>query len=271
MKKKSLSEFLKKPQPKSPANGELKKAIEEVQLKLLRIQQGAWHSKERVIIMLEGFDAAGKGGLIRKITENLDPRGLRVHPIGPPNEIEQGKHWLYRFWKLLPAKGDLAIFDRSWYGRVLVERVDKIAKKEDWMRAYEEINEFERQLVNDGIHVIKIFLAISKKEQLKRFEDRLNDPYKQWKITEDDLHARRHWNDYVIAMDDVFAKTDTKIAPWHLIGADNKSQARLAALTLIEKQLHPLELWIEKRAKVLGKRDLKKELALLEKEAILLK
>jgi polyphosphate kinase 2 (PPK2 family) len=228
-----------------------KDEIEELQLKMLRIQQGVWHKKERAVIVFEGFDAAGKGGAIRKLTEVLDPRGFKVHPIGPPTPEEQGKHWLYRFWTLLPAPGTIAIFDRSWYGRVLVERVDKLTPEARWKQAYNEINQFESMLKSDGIEVVKIFLGISKSEQLKRFKDRMQDPYKQWKLTPDDLRARKKWNQYVGAVEDIFKHTGKQVCPWHLIHADNKHFTRLEVLKAVTTRLKPAGVWMEKNA---GKR-----------------
>lgn len=223
--------------------------IKKLQLEMLRIQQGVWHRKDRVIIMFEGFDASGKGGAIRNLTEVLDPRSVKVHPIAAPTADEKGKHWLYRFWVNLPAPGHIAIFDRSWYGRVLVERVDKLIPKEQWKEAYEEINEFERTLQKDGIIIIKIFLAITKDEQLKRFHDRLNDPYKQWKLTLDDVKARSKWDEYVKAVDEMFSKTNPKSSPWHLILGNNKPYARSQTLEVVTTQLVYWRKWMEKQAK----------------------
>lgn len=225
-------------------NGHLKK----LQLKMLRIQQGVWHCKERVIIAFEGVDAAGKGGAIRRMTENLDPRGVHVHPIGAPDPVEQGKHYLYRFWKKLPEKGSIAVFDRSWYGRVLVERVEKLIHKKEWERAYDEINHFEKMLHDDGVKIIKIFLKISKKEQLKRFEDRLNDPYKNWKITPEDIRNRSKWNDYQKAHDQMIKKTDTKHGPWYIIETDDKDKAREKVLEVVTKELKSIHDWMEDNA-----------------------
>jgi len=233
-----------------------KKDLDKLQLRMLTIQQGIWHQKKRAIIVFEGFDAAGKGGAIRKITEVLDPRGVRVHPIGPPSEIEQGKHWLYRFWKKLPEPGTIAIFDRSWYGRVLIERVEGLAKRKHLNRAYSEINQFEKILQDDGISLIKIFLAISKDEQLKRFESRLKDPYKHWKLSKDDLHAREKWGEYVKAADQMFYRTNTRSAPWKLITANNKHFTRRKVLTSVTNDLRELEFWMKKEASRLGKRSL---------------
>ena len=177
-------------------NENYKDEIKKLQLQILRIQQGIYRSKSRLILVFEGVDAAGKGGVIRRITENLDPRGVHVHPIGVPNPEDQGKHYLYRFWMRLPAPGMICIFDRSWYGRVLVERVNKLIPKDTWNRAYTEINQFEKMLTDDGVHLLKFCLKISKAEQKKRFEERQRDPYKQWKITKEDLQNRAKWNEY---------------------------------------------------------------------------
>ena len=229
-----------------------------LQLKMLRIQQGVFHKKDRVVIIFEGFDAAGKGGAIRKLTENLDPRSVKVVPIGAPNAEEQGKHWLYRFWKELPPAGQITIFDRSWYGRVLVEKVEKLTSAEKLKRAYDEINEFEALLQNDGITVIKIFLAITKDEQLERFHDRLNDPYKQWKISMDDINARKKWSDYVKAVDEFLIKSNPSSAPWHLIPANSKRFTRREVLKIVTGQLKDQEAWMEKAAQKYDKAKLTK-------------
>ena len=180
-----------------------------------------------VVVAFEGWDAAGKGGAIKRLTEKLDPRGYAVYPIGAPNEEERKRHYLWRFWTRLPDRGRWAIFDRSWYGRVLVERVEGLCKKEAWKRAYREINEFERQLIDDGVVLVKIFLAITKHEQKKRFEERVNDPYKRWKIGPEDWRNREHWDQYLEAAEEMFAETNSKIAPWRVIGANRKWHARL--------------------------------------------
>lgn len=245
-KKLSLSKLLKNKSLFKNGDEDFKKEIEKLQQKMLRIQQGVWHDKDRVIIMFEGFDAAGKGGAIRKLTEMLDPRGFRVHPIGAPTEEEKGKHWLYRFWRDLPEPGSIAIFDRSWYGRVLVERVDKLTKEKVWKRSFEEINQFEAMLQNDGIHLIKIFLGITKDEQLKRFEERLTNVNKHWKIGPDDIRARKKWSDYVEAVDDLFQKTNSKSAPWHLIAANDKPFTRHQVLKIVTNNLEELEERLEK-------------------------
>jgi polyphosphate kinase 2 (PPK2 family) len=214
--------------------------------KQLELAQHAYlFTGDRAVIVFEGMDAAGKGGTIRRIAWALDPRSLYVWPIGAPNAIEQKQHYLQRFWSRMPAKGQLAIFDRSWYGRVLVERVEGFAKPEAWKRAYGEINDFERQLTDEGIRVIKIFLSVSKDEQLRRFEDRLRDPLKRWKLSYEDFRNRDKWDDYVEAIEDMFDKTSTKHAPWHAIQSDHKPSARLAAIGEIVKALHKGMKWHE--------------------------
>jgi polyphosphate kinase 2 (PPK2 family) len=207
--------------------------LKKLQLKMLSIQQTYYHEQRRAIIVFEGWDAAGKGGAIRRLTEKLDPRGFHVWPIGPPIPEEQGRHYLYRFWTKLPAPGQLAIFDRSWYGRVLVERVESLIKKPVWQRAYDEINEFERMLVDDGVRLVKIFLHITPDEQLRRFAERLSNPYKRWKLTEADISSHQHWDDYAEAVEDMFDRTSTKAAPWTAIHGNKKWVARVEALRTI--------------------------------------
>ena len=245
--------------PKLPKD-ESEAQIKDLQLCMVRVQQGLWHQKKRAIIAFEGFDAAGKGGAIQRITENLDPRGFKVHPIGPPSRDEQGKHWLYRFWKGLPSPGTLAIFDRTWYGRVLVERVEGMAEKSAWKRAYGEINEFERMLTDDGVDIIKVFFAISKDEQLKRFEERLTDPYKQWKLTSADIEARKHWGKYVEAVDEMIEKTSLSNSKWQIIPADHKSYARVEALKIVTKVLERHSTWMEIRVGQSEQKSLKQAL-----------
>ncbi|OQW47470.1 MAG: hypothetical protein A4S09_15220 [Proteobacteria bacterium SG_bin7] len=267
MKSLSLSRILKN--SKSFRNGEpvdYKKEIQELQLKMLRIQQGIWHRKSRAIIVLEGFDASGKGGAIRKLTEVLDPRGIHVYPVGPPSLEEQSRHWLYRFWTKIPERGIIAIFDRSWYGRVLVERVENLTEKQNWKRAYSEINYFEQMLQDDGVELVKVFLAISKDEQLKRFEDRLRDPYKQWKLTKDDLKSRKKWDDYVEAVDQMFNETNTQYSKWHVIPANYKHFARREILRCVTSELKLCQDWIEQQAKRFGKRSLAEAMKSLGEE-----
>lgn len=234
--------------------------LKNLQLQMLRIQQGIWHSKRRTLILFEGFDASGKGGAINRLIEPLDSRGVMVYPFGPPTPEEQGKHYLYRFWTKLPAPGCISIFDRTWYGRVLVERIEKLTPKNRWLQAYDEINQTEKILFDDGIDIVKIFLAISAKEQMKRFQQRLNDPYKQWKLTPDDIEARKHWNGYVKATDDMLKKTNNPFAPWHLVLACDKLYTRIKVLEIVTSALHHHYKWIENQAHHYKIKDLKKAL-----------
>ena len=246
--------------------------LAKLQKELLHIQQTYWHEKRRAIIVFEGWDAGGKGGCIRRVTEPLDARGFHVWPISAPTAEEQGKHYLYRFWTRLPAPGTLAIFDRSWYGRVLVERVEGFASKEQWRRAYDEIKQFERMLTDDGVRIVKLFLHITPEEQLDRFRERLTNPYKRWKLTEEDLRNRSRWDEYVAAIEDMFDHTSTPNAPWTAVPANAKWYARLHVLETINRTLRegvtiappPIDLDLAKTAaEVLGIRigavaDLKK-------------
>jgi polyphosphate kinase 2 (PPK2 family) len=218
-----------------------KKAYEEelqkLQLELLKAELKTREAARAVVIAFEGWDAAGKGGAIKRLTEKLDPRGYIVYPIGPPSEEERKRQYLWRFWVRMPDRGRWTIFDRSWYGRVLVERVEGFAKKKEWKRAFREINDFERQLVDDGMVLVKIFLAITKDEQKRRFHEREHDPYKRWKIGPEDWRNREHWDAYVEAAEEMFAETSSDIAPWKVIGADRKWHARLAVLKHVLKRL----------------------------------
>jgi len=182
----------------------------------------------------EGWDAGGKGGNIRRVIRELDPRGYEVIPIAAPQGDEKTHHYLWRFWRALPKAGHFTVFDRSWYGRVLVERVEGFAAPRDWMRAYSEINEFEQQLVEYGCVVTKFWLHVSKEEQLRRFEARQNDPAKQWKITEEDWRNRAKWDEYWEAVSDMLDRTSTAHAPWTIIEGNDKLHARIQSLqTLI--------------------------------------
>ena len=216
---------------------EYRAQLEKLQLKLMTLQHGAYQQGHRCVIVTEGIDAAGKGGLIRRATAFMDPRGYRVHPIGAPTEDELAEHYLQRFWRRLPKQGQTVIFDRSWYGRVLVERVDQLASESTWKRAYREINEFEQQMVDDGIIVIKLFLSISKDEQLERFKERMDEPKKRWKITPDDILNRQNWDAYQDAFEDMLNKTSAPKREWHLIAANNKKHARLDAMQHIADSL----------------------------------
>ena len=188
-----------------------------------------------VVLVFEGWDASGKGGTIRRLMEPVDPRHYAVHSIVKPTQEELDHNYLWRFWNRLPRRGDIAIFDRSWYGRVLVERIEGFATKPEWSRAYEEINQFEQALVEDHHVIVKFFLHISKEEQKKRFEARAKDPLKSWKLNDEDLRNRKKWDAYEDAIEDMFQRTDTKAAPWHVIAAEDKKLARITVAELVIK------------------------------------
>lgn len=211
--------------------------IRDQQKQLQLLQQVYLAGGQRAVIVLEGWDAAGKGGLIRRIAWAMDPRSLHVWPVAAPNEVERRQHYLQRFWSRLPLSGQFAIFDRSWYGRVLVERVEGFIEKPVWKRGYQEINDFERILTDEGVRLVKIFLHITKEEQHKRFCERMDDPLKRWKLSDEDIRNRRRWEEYEVAIDEMFDKTSTKAAPWDIIFADDKRAARVAALGHIIKAL----------------------------------
>jgi polyphosphate:AMP phosphotransferase len=189
------------------------------------------------VIVFEGWDAAGKGGAIRRVTASLDARDYQVIPVAAPTDEERARHYLWRFWRHLSRAGRITIFDRSWYGRVLVERVERLATEAEYMRAYGEITHFEEQLVNDGILVVKFWIHISKAEQLRRFRDRSGTAYKRWKITEEDWRNRKRWTEYTIAVNDMVARTSTKIAPWTLVEGNDKNFARIKVLKVLADRL----------------------------------
>jgi polyphosphate kinase 2 (PPK2 family) len=188
-----------------------------------------------VILVYEGWDAGGKGGNIKRVTERLDPRGYVVHAIAAPQGDDASRHYLYRFWRRLPEAGQIAIFDRSWYGRVMVERIEGFCTEEEWKRAYREINHFERQLVDFGTILFKFWIHISKEEQLRRFESRSHDKLRRWKLTEEDWRNREKWDVYFEAVNEMLVKTSTATAPWTIVEGDNKWYARVKVLkTLVD-------------------------------------
>lgn len=222
--------------PKKPIS-KAREKVDKLQLELLRVQQALFQQQKRAIILMEGTDTAGKGGVIRRLTRHMDPRGVHVWPIGAPAEWEQSRHYLYRFWQKLPEPGEITVFDRTWYGRVLVERVEGYAEQNEWKRAYNELVEFERQLVDDGVILIKLFLNLSKEAQGERLLARVKEPTKRWKITISDMQSRLLWDDYQQAYEDMLNKTATKNVPWYVVGADDKEHARVKCLTIIRDEL----------------------------------
>ncbi len=214
-------------------------AVELVALqnRLTRIQAAYIMHKRSAIIAFEGWDASGKGGVIQRLTAGLDPRYYQVWPIAAPTREERERHFLWRFWTRLPARGEINVFDRTWYGRVLVERVEGFATEVEWKRAYDEINEFEAQQKDDGVTIVKLFLHTTQATQDKRFHDRLADPWKQWKTGADDYRNRARRADYLNAYRDMFERTDTRWAPWKVIDANNKKSARIAAGNYVADRL----------------------------------
>ncbi len=213
------------------------KELAEGQARLSLLQRRAIKHGLSTILVFEGWDAAGKGGAIRRVTESLDARDYQVIPIAAPTDEERAHHYLWRFWRHLSRKGRLTIFDRSWYGRVLVERVEGFATEAEYMRGYGEINHFEEQLANHGILLLKFWIHISKAEQLRRFKDRTRTSYKRWKITDEDYRNRKRWEDYTIAVNEMVERTSTKIAPWTLVAGNDKNLARIKVVTTLADRL----------------------------------
>ena len=190
-----------------------------------------------MIIVFEGWDAAGKGGDIHRLVKELNPRLYRVVPVGPPNDIEKVHHYLWRFCEKIHTAGYITIFDRSWYGRVLVERVERLCSEEEWKRAYREINEFEKIITGTGAIILKFWLQIDKDTQLERFKSRQNDPKKSWKITDEDWRNRSKWKEYQIAVDEMLQKTSTFNAQWTIVESNNKRYSRIRILKTITETL----------------------------------
>lgn len=209
--------------------------IKDLQERFRSAQYALYRKRLPLVIAFEGWDAAGKGGCIKRLTQRLDPRGYQVVPIAAPNDLERSHHYLWRFWVSFPKGGHVAIFDRSWYGRVLVERVEKFASEEAWRRSYGEINEMELHWCRFGARVLKFWLHINQEEQLRRFEDRKNTPEKNWKITDEDWRNREKWPQYEAAVEEMLWRTSTAHAPWTIVEANDKPFARIKVLrTVVE-------------------------------------
>lgn len=218
---------------------ELKAAWER--LAQLRLTLGGLIGKRQLgpplCIVFEGWDASGKGGSIKRLVAPLDPRHVRIAQFAAPSPDELRHHFLHRFWPALPGWGGMTVFDRSWYGRILVERVEELASREQWLRAYDEINSFERSLADEGTIVVKLWLHISKEEQLKRFESRAADPLKAWKLTADDWENREKRPQYEEAIEDMLARTDQPHARWRLISAESKRYARVRVVRVVSEEI----------------------------------
>ena len=216
---------------------EYDRKLAQLQGKLSRLSRAAWEKKVSSVLVFEGWDAAGKGGTVRRLTSAMDARLYRVVPIAAPTDEERAHQYLWRFWRHIPRAGRVTIFDRSWYGRVLVERVEGFAREDEWKRAFQEINEFEDQLVEHGIMVTKFWVHISKEEQLRRFKERQKTEFKQYKITDEDWRNRKQWNAYEAAINEMVVRTSTRGAPWVIVAGNDKRFARIQVLETVCRRL----------------------------------
>jgi AMP-polyphosphate phosphotransferase len=216
---------------------EYRRHLVRYQVALRQLGYQVYVQKRPVVIVFEGWDAAGKGGAIKRLTDRLDPRGYAVYPIATPAGEDATHHYLYRFWRRLPERGQIAIFDRSWYGRVMGERIEGVCTEAEWKRAYREINQFERQLCDFGTVVFKFWLHISKDEQVRRFEERAGAPYKAWKLTDEDWRNHEKWDLYEVAVEEMVLKTSTLAAPWTIVEGTDKLWARIKVLRTVVDRL----------------------------------
>ena len=230
---------------KSLTEEEYKEKSNELQKKLEFLHSEIYRLRIPVVLGFEGWDAGGKGGAIRRLTSHLDPRGYKVNPTAAPNDVEKVHHYLWRFWNNMPKAGHIAIFDRTWYGRVMVERIEGFCREEDWKRAYQEINEMEAHMANFGAVVIKFWMQIDKEEQERRFNERMADPAKQWKITDEDWRNREKWDEYETAVNEMLVRTSTTYAPWVVVEGNDKYYARVKVLQTVvdalEKKIKEVE------------------------------
>jgi AMP-polyphosphate phosphotransferase len=217
--------------------GSYVETLRDLQERLSRILVAHVVYQKRSVVVVEGWDASGKGGAIHRMTARWDPRSFTVWPISAPSQEEKARHFLWRFWKRLPPAGQIAVFDRSWYGRVLVERVESYATEREWRRGYDEINEFEAQQVDDGTNIVKLFLHVRADVQDERLKARLEHPWKRWKVGPEDFRNRSRRDQYLTAINDMFAHTNTRWAPWTVIDGNNKKAGRIAALTAVADAL----------------------------------
>lgn len=218
---------------KSLDKEEYKKQIDALQKKLEILHSEIYRLRIPVVLGFEGWDAGGKGGAIRRLTSHLDPRGYQVCPTASPNDIERKHHYLWRFWNKVPKAGHIAIFDRTWYGRVMVERIEGFCSEMEWKRAYQEINEMEAHMANSGAVILKFWLHIDKDEQERRFKERMENPDKQWKITDEDWRNREKWDQYELAVNEMLVRTSTTYAPWIVVEGNNKYYARVRVLQAV--------------------------------------
>ena len=222
---------------KSLSREEYKEKLDKLQKKVEKLHSELYRLRIPVILCFEGWDAAGKGGAIKRLTSHLDPRGYKVCPTPAPNDVEKVHHYLWRFWNNVPKDGHIAIYDRTWYGRVMVERIEGFCSEDDWRRAYREINEFEAHMIHHGAVVLKFWIDIDKDEQERRFHERMNNPEKQWKITDEDWRNREKWDLYEEAVNEMIANTSTDVAPWVVVEGNSKYYARVKVLKTVVKAL----------------------------------
>ena len=218
---------------KSLTEEEYKTRLKKLQKRLAELHSELYRLRIPVVIGFEGWDAGGKGGAIKRLTSNLDPRGYRVNPTAAPNDIEKVHHYLWRFWNNVPKAGHIAVFDRTWYGRVMVERIEGFCSEAQWRRAYQEINEMESHMANAGAVVLKFWLHIDKDEQERRFRERQANPTKQWKITDEDWRNREKWDQYEEAVNEMLIRTSTTYAPWIVVEGNDKRYARVKVLQTV--------------------------------------
>ncbi len=228
-----MNETLQIELPSDKPEEKYKKRMSELQNMMSECAGLLQETKKSLTIVFEGLDASGKSGCIKRLIRELDMKQYDVYPVAKPSEEEYAHHYLWRFWRSIPSYGSIAIFDRSWYGRVLVERIEGLCRPDEWGRAYHEINTFEKQLFDDGSIVIKLWLEVSEAEQLKRFKSRMETPGKEHKLTDEDWRNRAKRREYDAARDDMLTMTNTMYAPWHVIPADNKRNARIAVAETI--------------------------------------
>ncbi|MDR3572891.1 MAG: hypothetical protein P4L50_03435 [Anaerolineaceae bacterium] len=242
---------------KKLSSQEYNKELDPLQMQLMALEHELYIKQRCLIVVFEGWDAAGKGGAIKRLTERLDSRGYEVYPIAAPAGEDKTHQYLWRFWRRLkpPVEKQVQIFDRSWYGRVMVERVEGFCNEVSWKRAYREINEFERQLVSSGFIMAKFWLQISQDQQLARFKEREENPTKSWKLTDEDWRNREKWPQYNQALTDMLLKTSTLIAPWTVVEANDKYYARIKILkTLVDSLSRELDVKLPQEKSPLKKK-----------------
>ena len=215
------------------ARDDYAKRLQPLQYSMRALSLAYFQQHLNGIVVIEGSDTAGKGGAIRRMTAELDPRHYEVWPIGPPTEEELRHHYMRRFWQVLPERGLIGIFDRSWYGRVLVERVDALTPEANWRRAYDEIRAFEQTLINGGTRLVKIYLHVTADEQKRRLAERVKEPHKRWKVSAADFRSHLQRDEYMSAAEEMFEHTSTEAAPWHVIAADNKRHTRVKVIETV--------------------------------------